>query len=697
MSLQQNHKFLYKQPALILILFLLIAYLPVFLPFFHLKNDLISQNLSTRFFISESLYSKTFPWWNPYINYGIPQYGDMNNGFWNPALWLVAKTFGYNVLTITLEEMVYIFIGGWGVYKIARYFNISMHISLLCGLSYMSGGYIVGHLQHFCWITGTAFFPYVLLFFIRSINQPILKYFIAGGLSCFLFVSSTHPGLIIGAFYFFFFLIMHMLLIALRNKQPEKCKTIIKSSLLFGLLSALLSIIVIFSNAEVLQHITRGDKVTIQETLSHPTTLQSYLSLLFPFAVNQGTFFQTDISMRNMSIGITLLPGIYFFVRNLNFKKNWILVLMLLFFILLAAGGYYKLFAYNYFPYLGHVRLNGEFSYFPYIMLIIAGGYGLSKISSNKLDFIKKTFSKMLFFFVFTLFVSISVILLTQNSILFHTTNILSTDVKMMLVELTFWDFLFLGSFLQTLSIFLLKKYPINTPYFIVISFTNLMLICWGCLPYTGLGQKPRKEVQAIIETFPKGINKPFQNTVKENIYIDAKYDTIIGSSAFYSKQIGYPSQPPYPIILNSTRRFYNNDSLLQFINDQSYLFLATDTTIESQTTYDSSLIKIIKFTPTLTTVHVQNNGYRYLTFLQNNYPRWQIFLDGKHIQHFTVFKTFIGTAIPAGNHVVEFRFNTTSLKIVLWLNILILVIVLLLLTQKKLINKPLFHTKQDN
>src|SRR5215203_670315 len=295
MTLQQNHRFSFNRPVIILLSFLLLAYLPVFLPFFHLKNDLISQNLSTRFLISESLYSGTFPWWNPYLNYGIPQYGDMNNGFWNPILWCIAKTFGYNVLTITLEEMFYILIGGWAVYKIARHFHISENISILCSLSYMSGGYIVGHLQHFCWITGTAFFPYVFLFFIRSINRPLIKNFIIGGLFSFLFVSSTHPGLIIGTFYFFFFLTMHLLLIAVRNKQPEKCKIIIKSSSLFGLLSALFSIIIIVSNAEVLQHITRGTKVTIQETLSHPTTFQSYLSLFFPFAVNQGKFFQTDI------------------------------------------------------------------------------------------------------------------------------------------------------------------------------------------------------------------------------------------------------------------------------------------------------------------------------------------------------------------------------------------------------------------
>lgn len=695
MNLQQNHRSILKHPGLILFSFLLLAYLPVFLPFFHLKNDLISQNLSTRFFISESLYSNTFPWWNPYINYGIPQYGDMNNGYWNPFLWVIAKVFGYSVLTITLEEMFYILIGGWGIYKLARHFKISQNFSLLASLSYMSGGYIVGHLQHFCWISGTAFFPYVLLFFLRSINRPLVKNFIAGGLFSFLFLSSTHPGLIIGAVYFFFFLIVHKLFVALVNKQQEKGKTILKSSFLFGLLSAIFSLIVLVSNTEVLQHITRGSKVNLAETLSHPTTLQSYLSVLFPFAVNQGKFFDTDISMRNMSIGIALLPGFYFFIRNLNFRKYWILLFGMLFFILLAAGGYFKLFAYYFLPYLGYVRLNGEFSYFPYLLLILASAYGLSKISFTKEGPIQKAFEKMLILFIAAVSICIVTILITKNSIFYSGSTRWLMDIKDVLAELTFWDLLLLSSILQALSIFLLKKFRVNSISFFSISAVNLLFICWGCLPFTGLGQKPRKEVQAIIETFPKGINKPFQNTVKGNIYLDKKYDTIIGSSAFYSKQIGYPTPLPYPIILKQTHTFYSIDSLSQFINDQSFLFLSQDTTIGSRTTYDSSLIKIAKFTPTQTKVQIQNNGFKYLTFLQNNYPRWKAFLDGKPVEHFTVFKTFIGISIPPGNHNVEFRFNTTSLQIILWINILILFIGLFLLTQKKIIATILFQQKR--
>ena len=105
--------YFYKHPALLFIAFTMTAFMPALLPFFYIKNDLVTQILPTRFVISESLHSGFFPWWNPYINYGIPQYSDMNCGFWNPILWIIALFFRYDIWVITYEELFYIFLSGW--------------------------------------------------------------------------------------------------------------------------------------------------------------------------------------------------------------------------------------------------------------------------------------------------------------------------------------------------------------------------------------------------------------------------------------------------------------------------------------------------------------------------------------------------------------------------------------------------------
>jgi hypothetical protein len=81
--MQVNRKSSWSRPktALFLFVVLVLAFLPVASFLFFLKNDAFNGYFPSRFFISESLRSEHFPWWNPYINFGLPQYGDMNSGF----------------------------------------------------------------------------------------------------------------------------------------------------------------------------------------------------------------------------------------------------------------------------------------------------------------------------------------------------------------------------------------------------------------------------------------------------------------------------------------------------------------------------------------------------------------------------------------------------------------------------------------
>ncbi|MBK8088762.1 MAG: hypothetical protein IPK31_12910 [Chitinophagaceae bacterium] len=72
--------------------------------------------------MSESLSAGYMPWWNPYVNFGIPQYADMSSSFWSPVTWIIAGTVGYNIYTITLELLLYILLGAWGMYKCGEVF-----------------------------------------------------------------------------------------------------------------------------------------------------------------------------------------------------------------------------------------------------------------------------------------------------------------------------------------------------------------------------------------------------------------------------------------------------------------------------------------------------------------------------------------------------------------------------------------------
>lgn len=679
MGPKENQSFLYRYPFIILLGFLLTAYLPVLLPWYHLKNDLVTQNLPTRFFIAESLYSDTFPWWNPYINFGMPQFGDMNNGYWNPVIWLIAELFGYNMLSITLEEMFYLLLGGWGVYLLSRQLKMDRPIALLCGITYMSGGYVVGHLQHLCWITGTAFFPYVILCFIRCIGSPTLRNFIFGGCFTFLFIASTHPGLIIGGLYFFLFLIVYIFFYFRDKTQKVR---ILKTSLLFFMFGLAFSPIVLVSNWEVINQMTRGTKVSFEEALMMPTSLQSYLSLLLPLAVNKTAIFNTDISMRNMSIGLLCLAGILPFFRQVAFKNKWLLILALCFFICLSAG-FFKVVFYKLFPLIGFVRLNGEYTYFVYLLLILIGGKGLNHLLVNEQRAnMKKIFRFFLYLFLAFVFLSSLLIILTKDSILYFSPPL---TLKSVIQNTSFWDLFLLSSIIQLVFVFLYRFYS-QKSYILLIAFAHLSALTWFGLPYTGLGQVPRGKIQAEIDSFPKGIIKPYQKPIILNASVNNSwYASFNGINGFYSKQIGFPYEFHYPTKLHSVDVYFKKQPVVDFINHQSYLFLSTDTTVLAQTNIDSADIRIEQYTPTYIKASVQNKDYRYLIFLQNNYPRWKVYVNGRLAEHFTAYESFIGIQLKDGVQDIEFVFDTTSLKWILYLNLAIFLIGIIILMNRQI------------
>ncbi len=123
-----------------------------------------------RFFFSESINAGHIPWWNPYVNFGIPQHADMSGGFWNPITWLISITAGYNVYTINLEALFYVLAGGTGMYKTGKLWKWQPEVKFIAAISYMCCGYFIGDLQHLNWISGAGYLPWCYYFYIQFLK-----------------------------------------------------------------------------------------------------------------------------------------------------------------------------------------------------------------------------------------------------------------------------------------------------------------------------------------------------------------------------------------------------------------------------------------------------------------------------------------------------------------------------------------------
>lgn len=578
-------------------------------------------------------------------------------------------------------------IGGWGTYKVCREF-LSKDIAIITGLVYMTCGYITGHMQYLCWLTGVGYFPYVLLFFLRVNKNPIIKNFILGGFSVFLFTSATHPGLIIGSAYFFFFLI---LIIYFNRKDflKDYChKNYWLINLVFFAIACLLSLVVIFSNLDVLRYISRGSKVSLEQTLLHPTTFQSYISLFFPLPVHKSGFFNTDIGMRNTFIGVLHFLGLFLAFRYFSKRQLISIFLPLLFFILISAGGYFKIFAWKALPLLGYVRLNGEFTYFVVLLFLLCGAGGIEYLTKypDWLFKARKMFSFTLLPTILLLIFSGLMIVLIGGSRFNITGYSLKQSIKSIIDAIDFWDLMLIQASIHTITLLVLKKVFRSKASIALVVSLNMTIITWLTLPFTGLGMMSKEDVQKIINTFPRGIQPQELVSINDGKYIKTEDENQFLLISSYGKKIGYTKPDQYPVQLNNNVELISDTALYNFIKQQAFIFLSSDTSINTKTTFDSSFIRIIKSGAGYTRCIINNPGeYRWLTLLQNNYPYWEVRINGKRIGHFTTFKTFISVPVDKAQCEVEFKFNAKPIYKMMFANLFLFVIAAIILLIPKI------------
>jgi hypothetical protein len=679
--------------AFLLILF--VAYLPISTFLFFIKNDAFNGYFPPKFFMSESLHAGYLPLWNPYINYGIPQYGDMSSGYWNPLTWLIAGTIGYNAYTFTIEVLVYLFIGGMGMYKLCSYFNLQNNVRFIAAIAFMCCGYNVGHLQHFNWLSGAAFLPWCVWSYLLLQQSFSIKNILQSALLFYLFISSAHPGITIGAFYFFIALSLFLLFKKEHFNISGRIKkfAITNSVLLIALV--ILSAGMMVGYSDILPFFSRGDKVTLAESMKGPATEQSWMSALLPLSITKNdSFFATDISMRNIYFSLTLL---LFFFLSLFQKNSWQKFFLFtgIAFLLLSSGGIFKIAAYKFIPLLGYVRLNGEFMIFSLLCFITIAAIELNRFIFEQKEF--KGILKWIYYLLeIILFVCIAFGLYkTINShqgFLYSLKTIssqsgASSKLKALIDSITFYDALWLQGIIQLFLIWGIKWCLIqrNWNYLVRLVIADIVIATLLNLPFTGVGQASVADVQRVLNKSPKGIPIPALQPVIKNDTLGIYEKGLVGNWSFYNKQIGVTNEAPYPIRLNNTIKYFDtidtNPSLVLTQND--YLF---------PTNINDTKPVIISFTGKKIAFTINATDTGRIIYQQAFYPYW-FFDNGKEKREVLEHATgFIAVPLVKGENKIEITFEPTKIKVAMLISLIFFsVVVILLLFNPAFIRRSLF------
>jgi len=675
--------------VLFFLVVLFFAFLPISSFLFFLKDAAFTGYFPPKFFMSESIHAGHLPLWNPYINFGIPQYGDMSSGYWSPFTWLIASTVGYNAYTLTAEVLIYILLGGIGMYKLSQAWHLEKHTCIITGLAYMCCGYNVGHLQQFNWLSGAAFLPWCVWSYLLLIHHFSIKNAIRAALFFYVFIASAHPGIIISALYFFGALfIFNFFKTEQQQKISEKIKRAFQSHGLFLIILLLLSAGMVAGYLDILPHFVRGEKIGLSDALSSPVTPQCWISSLLPFSTTKnGDFFQTDISMRNCYFSLVLL--LFFIVALAESKNKWQKFLLAggLIFMLLSFGSIFKIFAYKFIPFMGYVRLNGEFRIFSLLCFILVAAIQLDKFIKEKRPFegaVKWVYYGLEIVLFISIIAGIIAVRHTHESFLYSTASIfsqhgLATKLKALIDSISFYDTLWIQGSIQLFLLWgikwCLKFRHWNVLKDIVIA--DMIITCLLNVPFTGVGQTSVAHIQDILDNTPKGITIPMLQPINNNDTIPLDEKAMVGDWSMYSKEPGVRTQVPYPIVLKNEQAYFDSVAFLPSddFTQQAFLFTqpaAADTTKSNCT--------IIAFSPNAIKVNVISDSAGRLVLQQNLYPHWYYQNGNEKEEVLGAGINFMSAPIAKGDNTVVFSFEPVLIKRAMLISLISFILCCLLL-----------------
>ncbi len=132
-----------------------------------------------------------FPLWNPYYCGGLSLIGNPQSRFLSPS-FLLTSVFGV-VPGLKIEILCHLFIGMIGMYWLLGYWSITPLVRIIPSIIFMLSGPLVFHLTEgdMVWLP-TAYFPYVFLFFLKSLNNHKYALATAALLALMVFEGATY-------------------------------------------------------------------------------------------------------------------------------------------------------------------------------------------------------------------------------------------------------------------------------------------------------------------------------------------------------------------------------------------------------------------------------------------------------------------------------------------------------------------------
>lgn len=399
------------------------------------ERDLSAYFIPPRFFWVESIKNGDFPLWNPYQFSGHPFFANPQHAVLYPLntlFFLLPFDVAFNTIIV-----FHFFLGGLFTYLFLRDLGVNSTGSLLSGLIFMLGGYLLSVHSLLTILLSVVWTPLIMLFFRRAIFNPGLKNEILT--SIFMTISFLGGGVEIVYGNFFVLLVMVIFsafpYIGFVGDEPRRHKFLgsvpiywgrikglfnrFRSLLIVSIVFLLLSAIQFIPFLELLIHSVRGKGISYHEATVWSFAPKDILLFFLPDAY--GYFLDMKKYWVNQCWFKTLYTGGLPFILSLVFflsgrhvgeplfglhqigrpqraaptirggrdgaaefgKSRGFYLALILVSLFLALGQYNPLYplVFKYVPFFNGIRYPAKFLYIFVLILSVTAGLGFQRMT----------------------------------------------------------------------------------------------------------------------------------------------------------------------------------------------------------------------------------------------------------------------------------------------------------------------------
>jgi hypothetical protein len=656
-----------------------------------MKWDIMDIALPWRYYVSDCINNQILPLWNPFMNSGFPQYGDPSTWYW-PA-WIIGLLFGYSPLTIQLEFILHLLFAALGMFLLSRTLKQSLVSAFILGLGYSLSGFVVGNAQHFGWIIGAAYLPWLVNYAYKfSRNFRLLDGLILA-LVLSLMLSGSYPGISITNSYIVLFVLFPGVFGLFKNGQIVGNWMTLLS---IAVVSILLCSVTLYSSFELSTLDNRGAGLKFDSGPWAVTTgslsPQALMTFIIPYSLTSNIpYWGYDMSIINCFFGIipiTLLGAALWQVKKVS--SSFLVYLGVgVFFLLVAMAETFPLREWLYItvPFMNLFRFPALFRLYAIFFFLLSSGYALDfilKNPDNQLVFKRVVTMGIIAFSVVQIGIIYKVGIAVYTSLFADGfENFESHATIMQKAGLNVFTHIVILSML--LIAIRLNRFRLMLP---ILFFIEMFVAVQLNSNYTVWENRPPTDVQQALSDVSHSYHIPdIHVSLRENNDQSNKSIPYLWKNlSIYHKEPSSDGNSPYGLL---SSQLAMNANIYDTVSYYPIVFLAQiDGDKITSFRQHKEDITISEFNPNLIKVKVNFKRSANLVLNQNTNPNWIVTIDGKEQKMNTANFTFPYIEVPQGDHEITFTISSNRIMIAFWVSIvsLLLVCTYLILNAKSLV-----------